>query len=376
MAEADDNVNVPAAGPIYRIVPDRIPINEVISQLRKFNGKTDVGEFFRRFETDLEEINVNAKWKLYNLDRVLEEDAKAYWTAQFPKYETRFRQLGAAPEEELNAIWEDIKDEFESFFSQSSQKIHYKQKNRQLEFKLGQNPQEYVSNKLEILRHIDPSMSEERQVENLMKGLPYELKQNMAMLDIHHIRHFLSKLCKVNEVFEEKSFKDKKSSPETGTRSRSPMSEAALAQVRQDNRPKGRANYSPDGIVICDYCYKKGHYQRDCRSRARDQGQQPPSFPFPNQNYQQGNQNPYQPHPNQNFDYQYQNYPPRNPNYQPRPQTYQQRFPTPYQNPNATPYVSANQIYTVPYPIPNQINVPDNVPNSFQNQTPNLQQGN
>ena len=289
----------PGPAPVYNIVPAHIPLNEILAHFRRYDGEGDSTEYIRRFEIDRNQFNFDDLWAINNFDRFLDKSAKSWWTANYPLF------LAELDDPEINAeiTWGQIKRQFVEIFDHSSQKSSYKQKNRELIFKFGDDPQSYVTSKLEILRHLDPLMSEERRVEQLSRGLPYTLKQSFALQTIPTTHDFLSKLRRSSEVYAEEKH-NKPTAEQTQAETKSyrtgnyySVSSADLGKLERQapsqNRPKGNQNRTSDGRVICDYCYMVGHTKKYCRNLARVQAQNQSSNSPPANNLQ------YQPRPSQ-----------------------------------------------------------------------------
>jgi len=121
-------------------------------------------------------------------------------------------------------------------------------------------------------------MSDDRIVEQLIKGLPYDMRQNMILQSIPNADVFIHKLRKVADLYHEckaDRIREPRSSQSSSLATSSSV-QPSLNQIqsnRNDDRPKGSANGTPDGVVICDYCHKVGHTMRLCRKRLKDQGQ-------------------------------------------------------------------------------------------------------
>jgi hypothetical protein len=318
-----------------------------------------------------------------NIDRVLEGDAKSWHTSEWPHI---VRRIAALPEnddnlmrgeprrmQQIDMLWEQFKANLLQFFDHTSQKQSHRQKNRELTFTFEKDPQTYVTSKLEILRHVDPGMSDDRKVEQLIRGLPYTAQENFALQTIATPHEFLEKLRKAKEIYMANFYsKSKQSHSSDWTKN-----EFQLAEFKPNTYQR-----TDDDKPICAYCNVPGHVWKKCRKRLAegqsqgqvDQSQTKPQFQntYANQdptffqtNYQsnQGNQF-FQPQL-QDPDEQVQR---RNPfqidnqQYPPNLQSYNQ---TPYSQP---PYNSINQLVSpMSYsPLPRLLKI--NPPKTKSNQ--------
>jgi len=65
---------------------------------------------------------------------------------------------------------------------------------------MGDDAQRYVRRKMEILRHIDSQMSEARKVQELIRGLPYEIQVPMVLQTLNTCDESLRKLRKLPDT--------------------------------------------------------------------------------------------------------------------------------------------------------------------------------
>jgi len=281
-------------------------ISDVISQVRKYDGKSDPEIWVVQLQSDLRNFNISYEWACRNLDRFLVGDALKWYSSNFHSYFVEFLNVNTTLEWQFQ--FNKITDSLRRFFDQSSQQALNKVKNRKIIFKLGDDPQSYVASKLDILRLCDPFMGEGKKVRQLIKGLPFELQQILSLQSITTCDDFLLKLRSLSEVYEENKGNSNHSSSlnhhsnqnrgshaqNTAPKSRSDASLFMLNATpnpnhfRRDSRPKGQNNRTPDGQVICDFCYKVGHIKKYCsqnRQNAQAQVGHPQTnnrrYPYP-----------------------------------------------------------------------------------------------
>ena len=119
----------------------------------------------------------------------------------------------------LDKLGKDIQnisiDDLKLFFDHSSLVDYHKGENKKLIFKIGDDPQKYVTKKLAVLNNIDKDMKPHRIIEQLVKGLPMALKLQFSSLEIKDVSQFLNRLRKYAAVLAE-SDGGKKNGPHAG----------------------------------------------------------------------------------------------------------------------------------------------------------------
>ena len=279
-------VNSPPPSPNRNPPPqvvNRMPTHEVIAQLRKYDGKKDAQEFMSRFKYDVLSYGLTTEWALRNFDRLLEGDAAAWWVS---KWHAVSQELDACQNQgQIGDLFRRTEQEFYEIFDHSAQESTYRQRNKALTFTLGEDPTEYVTRKLELLRHIDANMSESKKITQIIKGLQYSLRQNMVLQTINSVHELLTKLRRVSEVHEEQKSRERKlfeTKPNSYRSFSKPLyssvvsgdnrnSGHTLNEVVPKNRQqaghayiKGKNVRSPDGAPVCNYCHFAGHVVKNC----------------------------------------------------------------------------------------------------------------
>ena len=246
---------------------------KLLKYLRKYDGKSDSREFMSRLESDLDDHDVSPAWITNNFDRVLEGEAQAWYISVRPDYTHQMQRENAAHA----FIWSDLKQEFLKFFDHSSLVNTHKQTNRKLKFEVGDDPQSYVTAKLEVLRYIDPEMSNSRKVENLVKGLPLPLQVQMITCDTNSPREFIDQLRKIAELFNRNGIVNEKTLTQaTNSLYSAPM--LAEVQVRrkesrstQETNNNVRTTNNNNRNIVCYYCHIPNHIIRNCNNKIRDE---------------------------------------------------------------------------------------------------------
>lgn len=271
-------------------VAEQLPPLRLVKHLRKYDGTSDSSEFISRIKGDFAQHNVSSQWIVHNFDRVLEGQAGKWFTSVYPLFNRRANIPGA----DYDIIWEDLQSDFLKFFDHSTMVNEHKRTNRSLIFKIGDDPQSYVTDKLEVLRFIDPFMSDERKVENLVRGLPVSLQVQMVASATNSPRVFIEQLRRISEVFNKNRIHSSKIfSQATASFYSAPMLAETQTTQRRDSNNKSRpaANNQPNHsqTVYCPYCHRHPYNPaHPCYNRIRDEasGIYQDSRPLPSQSEQ------------------------------------------------------------------------------------------
>jgi len=346
---------------------NRMPAAKCLKYLRRYDGKSDSAEFISSLEVDAIDYDIEISWLIRNFDRILDDDAKAWYTSVKPTYIQRL----ANGDDDILELWAELRANFLSFFDHRSQVAYHRQRDKALKFQLGEDPQSYVTAKLEVLRYIDKNLSERKKVEKLMEGLPYQLQQSLVLNDIPNTNDFVSKLRKSSELFARYHPKEVRLPIQSDYGQNSMYSAPMLAQTsftnpqRRENNSQGRVQQQFDNAendVKCNYCHNVGHMRANCNNRFYDESRQifkqcrfnrnpNNTFQYTNRNNNQGNsQDPRRLPSNQSSNRNQSNF--QNPFYY-QPNTGQ------YNPPN----VNNNRVQ-----IPQQPNVGQNISQQGQNQ--------
>jgi hypothetical protein len=280
--EAQLNENILPVNPIIQIEDEQpLVINldmealKVIKHLRKYDGKADSWEFLKRLDSDLVSYKITINWIVRNFDRVLEGEAKSWYSSMWPSFELL---LIANDDANDVTVWNRMKQSFMSFFDNESLINIHKQSNRKLKFEIGNDPQTYATQKLEMLRYINPLMTEADKVENLTKGLPLSLQLQMVAHDMKTTNDFITTLRKISELLHRNGVTNAK------TMSQQPYSlySAPILAETQINRNSRQYEVRPNSYSqnisqqqsrsneTCRYCHCVGHTRESCNNKQRD----------------------------------------------------------------------------------------------------------
>lgn len=307
-----------------RIIEVRQSLHQIIQGMRRYDGSTPAEKWVTQFKRDLVRENLSHRWALENLDRILDGPAKSWW-------EGLSQYNDPEPEDDHGLNFELVMGEIKKFFGEEAAKNSAKIRNKDIVFKLKEDPQIYVTRKVEVLKIIDNEMKDEKVIKNLVKGLPRELALQMAAScdEFTTPTTFLNKLRKLVEV-ERRDYDSQASSSQSRSRNSNSTASTFSGSTGKLSLDQLRAYVSPDGRKICTTCHKPGHLSKNCRFNPKNNGQTDVRVQAPNNNGDsqgQSNSNPRQfqnqqrTFVNQNYqrrgNYQGRNY---NPNYQPNNQ--------------------------------------------------------
>lgn len=244
-----------------------------VTQLRQYDGTSDAKDYLSRLNADLIEHGINEEWMVRNFDKLLSGDAKDWWDA---KYRFIQNEIGREEGKSYAELWTELKAEMIIYFDHSSQTAIYRKQNKKLVYNLGDDPQCYVSSKLQILSKLDANMSEGAKVRQVKKGLPKSLQEQLSLISITNVHHLLSILRNRSEVDAEFEHVEQPSRPlpSQGSNSYQNNSYAVANNESQRSFPNMQSSsFGPrtdDGRPICMYCGIPGHIGKFCRKKESD----------------------------------------------------------------------------------------------------------
>lgn len=262
------------------VVPHAFNLADSLSIIRKYNGRTSVGEWINRFETDVLAFGITFKYAITSLDRFFTDDASFWWSSVSHNFvipdlnrdEADFRQ-----------VWDNVADDMREFFDHTALQAVNRKRNKELVWQHGDDVQGYVTKKLALLKEIDADMPEHKRVQNLIRGLQPELRVSFSCQDIENVGQFLTRLRKYSEVVEESK---PKSVPVSRSSSRNSNDQShSIRAIEQ--RPQ-RSGNDPNKERLCYKCNKPGHIARQCT----EQNTQQPRNSHPRQQQQQSDHYP------------------------------------------------------------------------------------
>ena len=212
-----------------------------------------------------------------------------------------------------DATWTMVRGALVAFFGDEAAKETAKHKNKSLKFKIGDDPQNYVTKKTELIKTIYPRLDEPQVVKKLLKDLPLEFSMSMTMACGMEatVEGFLYHLRRIVEVDERNRKGGLRLNREPPSR---PQNFRPQNTSRESHGYSNNGRLSLDqlrGLVdeqgrrLCSLCFQAGHLRRDCPG---PQSNSPPLFPLRNpryigpqnfNNYNIPNLNPSAPHQSQ-----------------------------------------------------------------------------
>ena len=246
-----------------------VPMYLKIQTLRRYDGTTPVESWLRDFAVDLDLNALDTKWAIQNLDRVLLRDARSWWVSRKNHY------TGLVTNANKDKQWTALTEELKSIFGGRAIRAQAKIRNKAIRYTLGDDPQRYVMQKLEVFASIDPSMGNEKKLEYLIAGLPTELISLMSLsIDCSTATPstFLDRL----RVHAQHTQRGVARDLDDKTRTAIPTAPVHLKQepTSMQNQPaQQRRTQKPQG---CSYCHKRGHQAPECYKKADDEGRPRP----------------------------------------------------------------------------------------------------
>ena len=259
--------------------------HKMLQYMRKFDGTGDPSEFLDHYLSDVREVGRDHRFALENFDRVLEGNAKVWFSSCWPDLHQQLRDGDREPVH----IWGRFANTFVDFWDQKARKSNFQRKNRELRYKLGDDPDTYVISKLELLKGIDPFMSDADKVEKLIRGLPSDLEVSFTLQGIRSPLAFLAKLRKIGDLRSRRVIQDASielqalATPIPPTPVPAPLQPGVPYRATAPPRPQndGWDDRTPSDQPICWFCRTPGHILRYCRRYAThlQRGGQPHSGP-------------------------------------------------------------------------------------------------
>lgn len=272
-------------------------------------------------------------------------------------------------------IWFQVVKNLKLFFDHSALKEIHKSKNKSIVSKVGDDPQQYVTLKLATLKQIDQHMADDRKIDQLLKGLPPNIRLQFSSQELNSVSQFLNRLRKYSQILME-SQKNKTPSTQSNDKAflnpSTTQTTTSLDALHALQQPPS-ASFSQ----TCYQCHQVGHIRRDC-PQNRGTRTFPPRNPQTSPPPRYSN-NPYipplmnipvfQPRPYyQNNSY--GNYYHPRPQYNQRPQNSNNNNPRFSQNFQTPPYMPRASHQYNPRPFPPQ----QNTRTRFTSENPTLRQ--
>jgi hypothetical protein len=242
-------------------------IKSVLKSIQKFDGKSDVGVFCDRCDAVIAAASADVAWIIFNFHQLIEGEVHEWW-----KFSQRKFISGDAP----TVRWEQLKTELKKFYDPDSLRKEARRQAKTIYYVDCASAGEYVSKKLGCFSVIDSEMSDKKQVEKLIKGLPYAIKNIMYGCEPKSANEFLQKLRKMGkpDFSKAKTGKPESSDRRQGGSGGVPSRpKPAAPSSDSERRQSQRARESRPFNGTCYRCREKGHLSRDCPQNKEGEGQ-------------------------------------------------------------------------------------------------------
>jgi len=162
--------------------------------LPSYDGSSVCQEFITEFENSRRLKRISSQWVLSNISHFFSGAAQVW--LQSEKRNLAVQLSVALPD--YDQIWADTRARCVEFFDTTNRIRTYKAKNKALKFQAGDDPVNYVAEKLSLLRSINNAMTNEDLVENLMGGLTSEYYLHLTGRGIDNPQTFL-RVCRCSQ---------------------------------------------------------------------------------------------------------------------------------------------------------------------------------
>jgi len=223
----------------------------VLRSIPKFDGKTNVDLFCVRCDAIINAKKIDSLELLLNFHLLLEGEVQDWWKFTQIKF---IRDLSA---DNKDAKWGELKNALKLFYEPESVKKEARKVAGSIRFVDCMSAGEYVSKKLCYFGIMDPNMTEKKQVEKLIKGLPDSLRNIMYASEPENPTEFLHKLRKMEKP-DKKKQNGSEATPSSSTHKKFSSSSRNSSE---SDKETGKGGF---GKRACFYCKEQGHLIKDC----------------------------------------------------------------------------------------------------------------
>ena len=242
--------------PFPEMAEAKADLKSVLRSIPKFDGKSNADLFCARCDAVLASENVSSRWLLLNFHLVIEGEVQDWW-----KW-TQIRFIKDLNDQNKDAKWIELKNALKAFYEPESVRKEARKISRSIRFTDCSSAGEYVSRKLSYFGVMNPEMSDQKQVDKLIKGLPESLRNIMYCSEPRNATEFLQRLRKMDRP-------DTKKNAEKSSRVQIPVKPEIKKSVGAFPSSSDIEKPSSSGSETrsCFYCKEAGHIIKNCPTR-------------------------------------------------------------------------------------------------------------
>jgi len=237
-------------------------LKSVLRSIPKFDGKSNVDLFCSRCDSVLKSKQIDSQLLLLNFHLILEGEVQDWW-----KF-TQIKFIKDLTDQNMDNRWTELKAALKLFYEPESVKKEARKAAKSVRFIDCSSAGEYVSKKLCHFGIMDPNMSDQKQVEKLIKGLPETLRNIMYCSEPKTPTEFLQKLRKMEKPEAKKPWTKSERPAEAGPSKKSEFSSKTTSGT-EEKASSEKPRWSREDKRTCYNCRKPGHVIRNCPDKPQ-----------------------------------------------------------------------------------------------------------